>query len=263
MVAQLNRSRLAASLALVSLTSCVFPSGEQAPATPQRPTLSSDTNTTAQGTVELEAGGVIDPADFLEIPTTLKFGVGPRTELFTNWSPYVKQDQPGTDARGQSDLDVGFRHRFLKESEAFPSAAVQITTKIPTGSTREGLSSGEVDFFAAGILSKAMGNASVTAFYELGMLGEANGPDTDVQHSLALAGSYPLLEDLSGFAELAGVFIHEQRFQSVFSTVGVAYPLNPGTVFDVATVIGWSDDAPDFQLVFGATVNFGQLFVDP
>ena len=39
---------------------------------PQRPTVSSDTNTTRAGHLELEAGGDVDPGDFFTTPVTLK-----------------------------------------------------------------------------------------------------------------------------------------------------------------------------------------------
>ncbi len=228
--------------------------------TPQRPTFSSGTTTTASGTVEIEAGLTVDPGDSVDVPTNTKVGLSEQTELFLGWSPYRHLDLRGPDGNGPSDLLVGTRHRFLDETDTRPAAALQLATKLPTGSTREGLSSGEVDFFAAGIVSKDFETVSLTGFYQLGVLGESNDDAVDVEHGLALALGVPILEELGAFAELAGVFTPEQNFDSVFTTVGVAYALSESLVLDGAFAVGLNDDAPDFQVLVGLTFNPGWIF---
>ena len=53
-------------LALLASCAVTVPRGGQQ-VTPQRPTLSSDTNTTATGTMELEGGVYFDPSDQLSV----------------------------------------------------------------------------------------------------------------------------------------------------------------------------------------------------
>lgn len=230
--------------------------------TPQRPTLSADTSTTRHGTAELEAGIGVDPHDATTLPTSLKFGIAPETELFWSWTPFQWVRQPGPDARGQGDTAVGFRHRFQEEVDLLPSAALQLTTKLPTASAHRGLGSGELDWSAAGILTRSVGAGSATAYYELGALGEAGDQGVDFLHSVALAGGYPLVERLSGFLEIAAQVSREQNHESVFSTLGVAYPVMDSLVLDAAVITGFTDDAPDFQLVAGFTMNLGGWSVE-
>lgn len=245
--------------ALFTLTTCgcLQFKVEPQPATPQRPTLSSDTSTTAAGTFELEAGGVIDPHDSVDSPLTLKWGMAENVELFLGWSPYQTEERPGHDASGIGDTLVGLRYRFLEEEGSVPSTALQLTTKIPTGDENEGLSTGENDFLAAVILSKQVGQVSTTFFYQLGILGEPDEGDTDVEHSIALAAGLPLAEDWSFFAELAAVEVPEQDLNQIFTTTGFTYAVSKDLVLDVGVVVGLSNDADDFQVVFGFTKNFG------
>ncbi len=57
------------------------------PAAAQRPTLSSDTATTAVGTLETEIGIEVEPRGSYLIPATLKCGAGESTEVFGTWIP--------------------------------------------------------------------------------------------------------------------------------------------------------------------------------
>jgi Putative MetA-pathway of phenol degradation len=250
------RPALLAGVALLTCSCFSFKVEPQA-ATPQRPTVSSDTSTTAPGTFELEAGGLIDPHDGWDSPLTLKWGMSGDAELFAGWSPYQEEQLPGPDASGVGDTLVGLRYRFLEEAGSRPAAALQLATKLPTGDEHDGLSTGEVDFLAAGILSKQVGQVGTTLFYQLGVLGEPDGTGTDIEHSIALAGSFPLAEGWALLGELAAVEVPEQDLNAVFTTAGFAYTVSKDLVLDVAVVVGLNDDAPDFQVVFGFTKNLG------
>ena len=247
---------LIGALFLFFLVGCeVTPSA----ATAQRPTFSSDTATTAVNTFELEAGVAIDPRDQFDSPTTLKYGLSEESELSLSWSPHQWVEAPGSDGRGGGDAVIATRHRFFEEVASGYSAALQLATKLPTGSERDGLSSGELDFFAAGIATAGLDQATVTAFYQLGFLGETAGSDFDIEHGIALGAATPAFDNVSIFGELATVLAHEQDREEVFTTLGLSYALDDSFVLDAAVVVGLSRDAPDFQLVFGITKNFGQV----
>jgi len=239
---------------------CSFVDLQDVPATPQRPTLSSDTATTAKGTLEIEAGVAVDPTDAFDSPLQLKVGAAEATELFLAWSPYRWVERSGPDGRGQGNLFIGVRNRFLEETESRPSAAFQLQTKIPTASEREGLGSGALDFLGAGIVTKDLGGFLTTGFYQIGILGEPDGGDTDLEHDVAIASGTPLVNGLGAFAEVAGTFIRERDTSSVFTTLGLAYAIARDVVADAGVVVGLSDDAPDFRVVAGVTINFGHLF---
>ena len=244
----------------LALTGCKTLIHDDITATPQRPTVSSDTSTTAEGTAELESGVAIDPGDSRDIPLTLKIGLNDRTELFTSWSPYQKVDLPGTDGRGPGDVFIGTRTRLFEEKESRPSGALQLQTKLPAADEDEGLGSGEVDFFGAGILTKNLGPVTTTGFYQLGFLGEVDDDGTDLEHTFAIAASTSIGDGFSVFGEAAGIFTPEADDEQVFATTGIAFSPGSSIVFDAAVVTGLSDDAPDFQILFGVTTNLGRLW---
>ena len=47
---------------------------------------------------------------------------------------------------------------------------------------------------------------------------------------------------------------------SQMATTGIAFSPGSSIVFDAAVVTGLSDDAPDFQILFGVTTNLGRLW---
>lgn len=238
-----------------SLTSCAGLAERGQPVTPQRPTFSSDTNTTAEGTIELETGGSADRNGSLTTPTTVKFGAGPRTELFAGTSPINVVDRPGDEGVGFGDVLLGTRHRFWESDDGL-SAAVQLSGKLPTASTSEGLGSGEPDVFLAAILTTQVGAATaLTGYYEYGALGDPAGGGSEDQHGFALAGSHGLDERWGLFAELASV--HSSGTDNTFTTLGASHAYTPSLAFDAGVAIGLSDDADDLRFQLGMTWNFG------
>lgn len=245
---------------LVVLPACVGPVIGPVIATPQRPTVSSDTNTTGEGTFELETGVQIDPDDSYSFPSTFKWGQGERTELFLTWSPLVVTERIGQDGSGTGDVTIGTRHRFIDEVDDVPSFAFQLATKLPTADPSEGTGTGETDWFGSLIATKSFGRASATAYYQFGVLGDpAANSDVDIQQTLSLAAGFPLDERASVFTELTGQLTPAQDQQSLFVISGGTFAVSDSFVLDAAVLLGLSEDAPDFQLLFGATKNFGAL----
>jgi len=229
-------------------------------AAPQRPSFSSDTGTTAQGTIEAELGVAVDDQDQVDTPVTVKWGAGESSELFLSWSPYVRLEGERDAVEGAGDVVVGTRYRFTDEGENTPSAAFQLAAKVPTADDQDGLGSGEVDFALAGIVTKVINTATLVGYYEAGVLGVPSSGEVDIAHGIALAMGHPLLGRLNGFLEVAGVFIPDQDQSSVFSTLGAGYEWKTGLVLDSAVTIGLTDDASDLQFTIGTTINLGNLF---
>jgi hypothetical protein len=248
--------RITLQFCTVLLASCVttVPSGGHE-VTPQRPTLSSDTNTTAEGTVELEAGMVFDPSDQWSGQTVLKYGTSERTEVYVGWVPFLYDDERHAMVIGDSQL--GIRHRFDDGGRNWPSAAVQASVNLPTGN--EALGSAETDFSLAGIASGNAQDFGWTGFGSVDLRGDPTGAGVDPGFSLALAGSYALPGDVSPFFELAGIIVPEQDVDVVFATLGSMFSVSPVLAFDAGFVIGLSDEAPDFAFVIGFTRNFGRV----
>ena len=250
---------------LVLATSCVVTTGGEHEVTPQRRIFSSNTKTTAFTTIELEAGLAIDPGDTIDSPLTLKFGATPNTETFLGFSPYRRVDRRLTgrrdDGQGIGDLTLGSRHRFWEGPEGQAGAA-QVRVKLPTAEEDDGLGTGEIDFFLAGIYSHPVDERlEANAFLELGVVGDPDG-GADRQNALALSATYALEERHAIFTEVAQIH-HTDGPDPLFTTIGFAYYLFPGTALDFGVAVGLNDDAPDAVLQFGVTTNVGHVFTPP
>lgn len=241
---------------LVLLTACAAQRGPGATPTPQRPTLSHNTQTTALGTYELEAGVEVDPNDFLDTPMLMKFGVTDRTEFVFGGSPLRRIDSPSE--TGLGDAVLGARHRIVDETENDPAIAVATLIKLPIADRDDGLGSGETDVKFSIAAQKQYDQVNAVGYYALGLLGAPNSDGLDLEHDLALAGSTSVDQNLDVFAELGGVFIPEYDYESVFVTTGGAFVLGPATIFDVGVRVGLTPNAPDFIVFAGLTHNFGR-----
>ena len=245
------------ALTLVTLGAACA-ANEPQPVTPQRPTFSSDTNTTAEGTLELEAGADVDPNDFETIVTTLKYGLAGNAEVFLEALPYVRLEEgiDGDPQQGFGDMLLGVRHRVW-QNESGLSTAYRLATKLPTADDGLGLGSGEVDFLGAAIIMQTFGAAAVTGFYEVGVLGSDDGDGTDLRHLFTFAGSTPIAGRFGYYGELAG-FYGADRSDLGFLTTGATYTVAPWMVADFGFRFGLTADSPDAALVFGLTTNFGR-----
>ena len=251
-------------LVLAILTGCqavVVPDGGQV--TPQRPTVSTNTDTTTHGYLEIEAGGYIDPGDFVDTPSTLKLGTSPTSEVFIGFAPYQVADVRGSNDAGIGDFRIGFRQRLQEETEELPSTAFQLVTKIPESDEDDGRSTGRTDFFARGIATKHFEHAKVTGNYELGLLGTEKNGNVDIQHLFAIVADFPIDGELAAFNELACIWIPEQDEEQLSYLGGLRFLMSPSTVFDGAISLGLTDDAPGFVLLFGVTHSIGRVVRKP
>lgn len=236
--------------------SCIAPLADAPAVTPQRPTFSSDTSTTAAGTYELEAGLNVDPNDSFDSPLVFKRGVDERSEVFVGLSPYQEVSVPGPNADGTSDTVIGYRRRFHEREDH--AAAWLAAVKLPTGDESDGLSSGELDVYLAAIYSRSVEDLSLVGYYQLEFLGETTGSGFDVAHGLAIAASHPVAPEISAFGEVAYKFGAESP-DPLFTTLGATYTVAPGLVLDTAVVLGLNSQAPDVQFVVGFTRNMGRM----
>jgi hypothetical protein len=240
-----TQSVLAAALALLS--ACAAPSaswneGAGTPATPMRPTYAHSTFTTAPGTLEVETGVTYDPSDATSVPTTLKYGVNDRIDVFADFAPASAVENGGV---GAGDVYLGYRQRLTEQQLGHLSLAWQALAKLPTADEDKGLGTGEFDALVAGIGTLPMEDWSATGFAELGLLGDPGGSGTDLHLALSAMADRRLSRGGGIFGELAGVFVDDRNYDAVFTTLGAAWSPSPGLVLDAGVVLGLSDDAPD------------------
>jgi hypothetical protein len=244
------------SVLIAALASCVAHPHAVDPVTGQRPTLSSDTGTAPAGQIEIEIGATLDPGDAIDTPALVKYGLDGTTEVFAGASVWRSIDAPGGNESGVGDSVAGFRHRFLEATAGRPSAALQAAVKLPTADEDRRLGSGEPDLGVAAIATQPLGGFSVTAYYELDLLGDPDG-GADVGHVLALLGVTPFRGRWSAFGELGAVVVPERDSEQVLLTLGATYNPECYLVLDFGVALGLTDDAPDFALVLGLTENVG------
>lgn len=225
---------------------------------PQRPTFGSDTRTTPQDVLEVEGGFAFDPGDpgdDFETPVLLKLGLGPRTELFGGMSLLRVVDGEG----GIGDALVGVRHRLWDETYERPATAFQFATKLPSADEEEGLGSGELDFFAAGIHTRTIDRTAFTLFYQLGLVGDQTDAGQDVELAVSGAVDTDLTTRLAGFGELTGILRPEDDSESLFLTVGTTFRYAPWMYVDVGLAVGLTGDVPDVLLLLGLTRSVGRV----
>lgn len=251
MKSPLTAAPLAATLLCCA---CASTSGEQ----PDfgRAGLSSDTGTTAYGTFEVEVGFEADPGDRKAVPLTIKFGHSEYTELYMDWSVYEKVALPGDDGEGVGDLGFGVRHRYWEGING-TSAGLQGFVKLPTGDEDEGTSNGELDFFAATMVTQEFSNLTLNGFFQLGVIGDPIDDDTDVERTVAVSWGVPTGQGLDAFGEVSRVFT--DGLDPAYLLLGLAFQSTATTVFDFGVSLGLNSDAPEDSFFIGLTTNLGIL----
>lgn len=243
---------------LAAAAGCSLDRTYKTQATPQRPTFSFDTSTTAPGTVELEAGLDIDPSDRFFTPTRTKYGVDERTELFLDFDPYVRVERDDGSVSGVGDIQPGIRRRLLDQDGSAPSAGYLVAARIPTGSPDKDIGSGSIDLNVAGIVNWDDEAWNLNGFYQLSLLGESESSGVDFAHLLSLTGTVPLQQRVDTYGELAFNYIPERDLEQLFAVGGLFYYYRPGLAFDAGVRVGLTDDAPEFAFLVGTTINFGR-----
>lgn len=234
---------LGVPLALLAAPGCVHPPEGAFSAPVQRATLSSDTGTAAERSVELEFGVARDVDDVTVFPLGLNVGVGPRSEVFVG-----VEGVEASGERGVSDLALGARHRFWERGPT--SAAVQLTTTLPLGGDEFG--SEERGVLAALIGTRALSErCAVTAFVEPAWL-DLEGR-TEVLTTFALALDYALPDGFGAFAEVARID-DPAGGDPWLATIGMTRAITSAFSFDFGVAVGLDDDAPESQVLFGVTL---------
>lgn len=240
---------------LLPLAACQVTSGAGNPPAPQRPTVSVDANTTAEGSTELEFGVTIDPGDYLAAPLLFKYGFSENVELFVGGDVVRSTDMLDRDETGIGDAIVGTRFRFWEDEEREMAAAGLFQVKLPTADDGKGLGSGEIDYIGAGTVTAALGEkASLTGYAQLGLIGRPGGDD--LQTVVALVPSVAIDERTGVFAELA-MFQNEGPSDPMQLMLGVTRLLEVDMLADAGLVFGLNEEAPDLVLFIGLTLNLG------
>lgn len=263
----LNASGLVA-VSLMASCAATFEPAEIEP-TPQRPRISKNTKTTAEDSIELEAGLHWDPNDFLDSPVTLKYGLTDSMEYFIETAPIRVVDLPGGNESGFGDVAFGLRHRFNDGEDGGPKFAYEAVGKIPTGDEPDGRGtggrdlrlptfiSGGTDFRLAGIVEQSQGDVDIVGYGALQANGSSFG-GTVYQLMLASHAAMPITDADTVFAEIVGTFT-EGASSEFLAQAGIYRRVAANMTADAAFGLGLEQDAPAFFIMLGLTTNFGYV----
>jgi hypothetical protein len=271
---------LSLSLALfftLSLT-CNLASAQEAPSSesscfnstigsiPSRPTVTSATDTTECGVVELEyglerqwpgAGAVRD-----DLSGGLRLGLTHNLDLHWYSGDFIHLMNGDGDRTGYGDNWLGLRYRFLSQTKRRPSLGVFYQAKIPTASLIEGLGSGAVDYSLSFLASK-----DVRKFhFDFNLIelfaGRPAAPGFDHDNGFALATWYPLTRRITGFFEPYGYTTLNQLNPSFASTTfGFNYKVQKRLYLDSGLDVGVTHNAPHKRVFVGVTYAIANAYL--
>lgn len=249
--------RALAAACVLAASGCAGLWSAPSAATPRRPRFAADARTTAPGTLELEAGAVLDPEDAFESPVELKWGASESTEWFAGWQPLRWRRRAGTDGLGVGDLVLGVRERVFDGDQTRPAAMLRLEAKLPTAKQSTGLGSGETDLAAGFLVHGREERWAWTLAARLGALGDPDGPGLDGELVLAAGAETGLAAGWLGFAESKVDWIPERDRSPWSLLLGASRPLGADLVLDAGLEVGLNADAPDLRFVVGLTQNLG------
>jgi hypothetical protein len=232
-----------------------------------RPLTIDDADPVEQGQFEFEAGGSYAHDSELtawELPLGLTAGILPNVEAgFALGGLHERRAAAGTPIdreSGLSDLSVGAKWQFLKETEWLPAQALSAGVKFPTADDDKGLGSGETDYDLTWIASKKLGEKTgvhVNAGYT--WIGEPDGEDVGDVFHYGMALDYQLTEAVQWVGEVFA----EKELQGGTQTLvqcntGFRYSASESLTLDLAVGTGLhGDDTPDITATAGLTWAFG------
>ncbi len=224
------------------------------PATPQRPTFTTDTSVTTPGTVELELGGFF-AENVGALPTSVKFtpdvsGFFHRTEIAVSFDTLSSVKTRGDrETRFGDTLTVAVR-RAIYESDALSFALAPVATLFLRGEDGARL---------GGTAIAAYGRDVNSIVFNLGLTGATSSSPSNpsVQLDLATDFFHSLSDRLTIFA--GALFEKASESTGAFSLdQGLAFRVRPHVVLDIGIVErGLADGPSALELLLGLTVNLG------
>jgi hypothetical protein len=241
---------------------------------PNRPDLGASGCVTAPGEVQAELSGVDwqrdDTADAREDSISYgdmlaRFGVGPRTEVQVQWTPYAtvrtRDKASGAVSRvsGVGDVRLAVRQNLSGPDGEGLSAAIEPFAVLPTG--RSGVGDGD---WSAGLV--------VPVAYDLGhdwgagVTAEASAQADEDGHGrhANVNAAFGLGRELGGgFSATAELYLEQDddpdgaRTQAAVAG-SAAWQPSDTTQIDVLAVAGLNRDTPDVRVVLGGAWLFGR-----
>ncbi len=230
---------------------------------PSRPTVTSATDTTQCGVVELEyglerqwPGGGANRDD---LTGGLRFGITPSLDFHWSSSDFVHLMNGTGNRTGFGDTWLGLRYRFAAQTKRRPSLGFYYAAKIPSASPALG-GSGEVDQTLTFLASKDVRRLHFDLNVIELLAGRPTSAGLDHNTGFALATWIPATRRLSvvfepyGYTELN---TSAPGFASI--TLGGNYRVQPRLYLDSGLDVGASAGAPRKRVFVGVTYAVGNV----
>jgi hypothetical protein len=240
-------------------------SGSSVASVPSRPTVTSATDTTQCGVVELEYGlerqWPGEGAHRDDLTGGLRFGLTPNLDFHWYSGDFVHLMNSDGNRTGYGDNWLGLRYRFLTQTKHRPSLGVFYAAKVPSASSALGLGSGQVDNSISFLASKDVRKLHFDFNLIELLAGRQLAPGIDHNTGFALATWLPLTPRLSGVVEPYGYTLLNQSAPALASVmVGGNYKVRPRLYLDAGLDVGVTHYAPNKRVYVGVTYAIANVY---
>ncbi len=232
---------------------------------PSRPTVTSSTDTTQCGVIELEYGlerqwpGSAANRD--DLSGGLRFGILPRLDFHWSSSDFLHVMDSNGDRTGFGDSWVGLKYRISRQGRILPAFGVLYQAKVPSASVMKSLGSGEVDHSFAFLVSKDFRKTHFDFNVIPLLAGRPDGSGFDHNVGFALSSAIPLTRRFSLVTEPYGYTSLNETAPAFASWMaGLTYAANPRLVLDSGIDFGVTHDAPHKRVWVGVTYAIANVY---
>lgn len=236
--------------------------------TPNRPGVADPADVTQTGVLEIEYGWerAFRSREFRTLRVAaglIRFGLTEDVELRLGMDNYLSQRSEDAKGRrsGVGDTSPGFKYRFLKQDELWPTLAFAYEIKVPSASRKKRLGSGRADHNLFFLASKEIFELDWELGYNLGWIGKERKRGFDDVHIWALSFSHPLFGPVGISGEIYGGPRVNRETPAVVSTDwALTYALTSRVIFDLGVDIGLNSSARDITYFAGVTLSLVDLY---
>lgn len=242
--------------------SCV---GSVVSSVPSRPTVTSATDTTLCGVVEIEyglerqwPGGGANRDD---LSGGVRLGLTNNLDFHWSSGAFLHVMDGDGDRTGWGDTWLGLRYRFLEQTKHRPSLGVGYQAKVPSAGVTNGLGSGQVDHAPSFLVSKDIRGFHID-FNVLPLLaGRSDGTGFDHNLGFALSAAAPLTRRLGIVGEGYGYTALNQSNPAFASAMlGFTYQPQARLVLDTGLDVGVTSGAPTKRVFVGITYAVANVY---
>jgi hypothetical protein len=232
---------------------------------PSRPTVTSATDTTQCGVVELEyglerqwPGGGANRDD---LSGGLRLGLTHNLDFHWSSADFLHVMDAMGDRTGFGDTWLGLRYRFLGQTKHRPSFGLSYSAKVLSANSVLGLGSGRVDHAASFLASKDIHKFHFDFNLIELLAGRSAASGFDHDTGFALANWVTLTHRLSLVAEPYGYTLFNPVTPAFASVMfGFNYRVQPRWYLDSGLDVGVTSAAPRQRVFVGITYAIGNVY---